>query len=141
MCHSSDLEASFHRAKGGVFGSIVLTNQGSTTCALEGIPAVTLLDDTGHAYDTDLRDIDPFWKVDGAPQPRSWPEVKLTAGSSARIRVAVTNWCALGLASWDLEFTGDGTIQIDRVPGASYLGCTNPSTPAIVRVGPIEPSA
>jgi hypothetical protein len=141
MCHASELTASFRRPKGAVFGSIDLTNHGSTTCALEGIPTVTLLDDAGHAYDTERQEIDPFWVVDGASQPRSWPEVKLAAGASARVRVAVINWCYTGLASWELEFSGDGTILIDRVPGLSYVQCTNPGSPATVRVGPVEPSA
>jgi hypothetical protein len=141
-CSPGTLGASYRKLPGPTeFGSIVLTNSGRTKCSLGGVPIVALLDDSGVAYEVTIQEIDPFWKTEGSSAPRAWPEVRLAPGASARIRVAVTNWCNTGPASWRLAFPGQGTIGIDHLPGLPYLQCVNPASPATVQVGPVEPVA
>jgi hypothetical protein len=146
-CAPAQLRAvgSMQGAAGSREGGVTLTNFSDTTCALQGTPAITLLNrnlqpiTTGVTFDSSP----PGWVADGSPQPAGWPVVTLQPGDAALVRIRWTNWCPQGRVAplWRVEIPGGGTVDVvngmDQLPPPP---CNGPGQPSTIEVGPFEPA-
>jgi hypothetical protein len=141
-CTSGQLQTSVsvEGAAGSREGAIIFTNT-STTCTLQGRPAITLLDQTGQPI-TDgvtVSASDPGWLVNGSHEPPGWPVVTVEAGNSSSMRFRWSNWCPEGGPApiWRLTLPdGGGTTDVTLMDAPPCNGQSEPST---IEEGPFEP--
>lgn len=145
-CTAADLTGRIDLSGSGgqAVGSIIITNGGSTSCTLTGVPRVSVFDDTG-------RQLAPlpqttgqaWWQVDGASRPGGWPFVTLRSGQRARVRIQWSNWCPTPPAQlpseWRVELPGEGGTVSATDSKSHQAGCIHPSQPNRLQVGPFEP--
>jgi hypothetical protein len=144
-CTSAQLQAaaSMEGAAGSREGVIVFTNSSSETCALEGRPTITLLDQNGQPTTSGVTfsPSEPGWSVNGLHQPVGWPVVTLTPAGAASVRISWSNWCPEGTAVpvWHLGISGGGTVAVTGLDATGAPPCNGQSEPSTIEEGPFEP--
>ena len=144
-CTSAQLQAvaSLEGAAGSREGEIVVTNRSSDQCALEGTPAITLLDPNLDPIVAGITfgSSPPGWVANGSAKPAGWPVVTLRSGGPASFRVRWSNWCVGGVEPvWRIEVSGGGTVDVDGLDATMVPPCNGPGR-STIEVGPFEPRA
>jgi uncharacterized protein DUF4232 len=141
-CATSDLSAlvRFEGAMGSREGSIQVTNDGTTTCTVEGRPALHVLDaNDQEAADVTLMQVDATWQIDHEDAPAGWPTVTLAPGDAGSVRASWSNWCGDQGVTWALGLA-DGTVPVQGIDASTIPPCNGPGMPSIVQIGPFEPA-
>jgi hypothetical protein len=144
-CRAQDLKAvlDLEGRNAEVVGSVILTMEGKGSCTLEGTATVAIVDGQGTLLPVPQMPGQPWWAQGPSTPPPGWPSVTLSRGDRARARVRWTNWCIPSERpqTWSLQLpAAGGTIQVID-PKQSAPGCTDPSSPSTIEVGPFEPYA
>ena len=146
-CTSLDLRAisTMEGAAGSRVGGITMQNWSDHTCTLQGVPAITLLDQGGQPITSgiDVSATPAQWQVDQSPEPAGWPVVTLHPGDSASVRIRWSNWCPDGRATpqWNIGISGEGTVVVEGMDSSGPPPCNGQGLPSTIEVGPFEPNA
>lgn len=140
-CAAGDLaaSASVQGATQNLAGSIIITNQSSAACTVQGIPAVQVLAANGAPLQVR--------QLNALPSPAA-PAVALQPQQQASAFVSWSNFCqspvppgpySLKIA---MQFGGSLTVPLTGPPESSPLNitppCGAPFAPSIIQVGPFQ---
>jgi hypothetical protein len=142
ICTVGDLRilVDLQGAAGSLVGSVRFTNFSDHTCTLQGRPRIKFIDSAGPAP-LNVVKTQPWWKVNGMPQPPGWPVTKLHPGDQAVTRTRWSNWCRSDPNPiWKVAVPGSNQ-RIRTGWDGSPPPCNDPSSNTMLEIGPFEPGA
>jgi Protein of unknown function (DUF4232) len=144
-CTSDQLSASvtLGGAAGQRVGPILVTNDSTEACTLQGHPSIQLLGDTGRVMTSGIEFIktQAQWQADNSPQPEGWPVVTLQPGDAAAIRLSWGNWCSAQHETWQIQMPDGGYVSISGFGNGGPPPCNGPGQDSTIQLGPFEPAS
>jgi hypothetical protein len=131
--------AAVQGAGGALAGTVTVTNQSATTCAVQGIPTVAVLGGNGSAV---------VVAQTAAPAGAAGGPIDLESGQGSALSIVWTNFCQqptpAGPYSLQLTLSGGAQLTVPllqagtTVPITSGPRCDSPATPSTITVGAFQ---